>query len=327
MPSEKIIIYCDGACSGNQFEQNVGGWGAVLQYKDRVKEIYGGEKNTTNNRMELTACIKALEQVKLKNAEIEIYCDSAYIVNCFRQGWHLKWQRNGWMTSKKEPVENRDLWERLISLADQHQVTFQKVKGHAGVELNERADQLANRGMAEAEKNPSQSPVANRPSPIANRPSPIANRQSKITNASPDPRLDYRAVEGGYLLRLPRGARVMETLLDFIREKNIDGGALSAIGAVEEVELGYFRLSDHQYLRKKLNGIYELVAFSGNVSYVDGQPMVHAHAVLGDPGFQTVAGHFFDGAVAVTMEIYLTVFSDKIARRRDEETGLNLLDL
>ncbi len=312
MPSDKIIIYCDGACSGNQFEQNVGGWGAVLQYKDRVKEIYGGEKNTTNNRMELTACIKALEQVKLKNAEIEMYCDSAYIVNCFRQGWHLKWQRNGWMTSKKEPVENRDLWERLLTLADQHQVAFQKVKGHAGVELNERADRLANRGMAEAEKNSPRSSLATRHSPRATQ--------------GPASLLSYRAVEGGYLLRLPRGARVMETLLNFIREKNIGGGAFSAIGALEEVELGYFRLSDHQYLRKKLNGIYELVSFSGNVSYVDGQPMVHAHAVLGDPDFQTVAGHFFDGAVAVTMEVYLTVFSDKIARRREEETGLNLLD-
>lgn len=320
MPSDKIIIYCDGACSGNQYEKNVGGWGAVLQYKDRVKEIYGGEKNTTNNRMELTACIKALEQVKLKNARIEIYCDSAYIVNCFRQGWRLKWQRNGWMTSKKEPVENRDLWEQLISLVDQHQVAFQKVKGHAGVELNERADQLANRGMAEAKKNSPESPVANRQSSIANSQSPIENQPS-------DSWLSYRAVQGGYLLRLPRGARVMETLLDFIREKNIGGGALSAIGALEEVELGYFRLSDQQYLRKKLEGIYELVSFTGNLSYVDGQPMLHAHAVLGDPGFQTVAGHFFDGTVAVTLEVHLTVFSEKVARRRDEETGLNLLDL
>lgn len=150
MPSDKIIIYCDGACSGNQFENNVGGWGAVLKFKDKVKEIYGGEKNTTNNRMELTACIKALEQIKSKNYEIEMYCDSAYIVNCFQQGWYIKWQRNGWKTAQKKPVENRELWMRLLELVDQYKVTFHKVKGHAGVELNERADELANKGMAEA---------------------------------------------------------------------------------------------------------------------------------------------------------------------------------
>lgn len=150
MPSDKIIIYCDGACSGNQFENNVGGWGAVLKFKDKVKEIYGGEKNTTNNRMELTACIKALGQIKSKDYEIELYCDSAYIVNCFQQSWYLKWQRNGWKTAQKKPVENRELWMRLLELVNQYKVTFHKVKGHAGVELNERADELANKGMAEA---------------------------------------------------------------------------------------------------------------------------------------------------------------------------------
>lgn len=149
MPLDKIIIYCDGACSGNQFKNNVGGWGAVLKYKASVKEIYGGEKNTTNNRMELTACIKALEQIKSKDYQVELYCDSAYIVNCFQQRWYLKWQKNGWKTAKKTAVENRDLWMRLLELENQYTVTFHKVKGHTGVELNERADELANKGMAE----------------------------------------------------------------------------------------------------------------------------------------------------------------------------------
>lgn len=152
MPSDKIIIYCDGACSGNQFQNNVGGWGAALSFRDKHKEIYGGEKNTTNNRMELTACIKALEQIKSKEYEIEMYCDSAYIVNCINERWYIKWQRNGWKTAQKKPVENQDLWMRLLELIGQCHVTFHKVKGHAGVELNELADALANRGMAEAAK-------------------------------------------------------------------------------------------------------------------------------------------------------------------------------
>jgi len=150
MKEDKIIIYCDGACSGNQFKNNVGGWGAVLKFKDKVKEIYGGEKNTTNNRMELTACIKALEQIKSNTYEIEMYCDSAYIVNCINERWYVKWQRNGWKTAQKKAVENQDLWMRLLELVDQYKLTFHKVKGHAGVDLNERADEMANKGMAEA---------------------------------------------------------------------------------------------------------------------------------------------------------------------------------
>lgn len=139
--------------------------------------------------------------------------------------------------------------------------------------------------------------------------------------------LTFRAVEGGYLLRLQRGARVMETLLAFIKAKQIAGGTVSAIGALEDVELGYFRLSDQHYLRKKVSGIYELISFSGNISYVAGEPFVHAHVILGDPEFQSLAGHFFNGTVAVTMEVYLTEFKEKITRSPDQETGLNLLDL
>ncbi|SDZ06205.1 ribonuclease HI [Proteiniborus ethanoligenes] len=146
----KIIIYTDGACSGNQHDENIGGYGAVLIYKDNKKEIYGGEVNTTNNRMELKACIKALEALKKKDIPIEIYTDSAYLCNCFNQKWYEKWQKNGWLNSKKEPVENKDLWVRLIDLVNEFQsVKFIKVKGHSGVELNELADALANKGMAE----------------------------------------------------------------------------------------------------------------------------------------------------------------------------------
>lgn len=139
--------------------------------------------------------------------------------------------------------------------------------------------------------------------------------------------LTYRAVEGGYILRFQRGVRVVETLAKFIKAKKIAGGTVSAIGAVEDVELGYFRLSDKQYLRKHFPDIYELVSFTGNISYVEGEPFVHAHAILGDPGYRPLAGHFFDGTVAVTMEIYITVFKEKITRSPDVETGLKLLDI
>ncbi len=120
-----------------------------MKYKDREKTIYGGEKNTTNNRMELTACIKALEQIRWEKAQVDVYTDSAYLVNCIQQGWYKRWQKNGWKTKNKKPVENRDLWERLLELLNKHEVTFHKVEGHTGVELNELADELANRGIHE----------------------------------------------------------------------------------------------------------------------------------------------------------------------------------
>lgn len=145
---QKIIIYTDGACSGNQNDENYGGYGALLIYKDNRKEIYGGEVNTTNNRMELMACIKALEALKRKDIPIEIYTDSAYVCNCFNQKWYKNWQKNGWKNSKKEPVENKDLWLNLIELVDSfNDIKFIKVKGHSGNELNEIADDLANKGM------------------------------------------------------------------------------------------------------------------------------------------------------------------------------------
>lgn len=145
-PSDHIIIYCDGACSGNQSTENAGGWGAVLKYKDRVKELHGGERNTSNQRMELTACIKALEAIKRRDKPVAVYSDSAYLINCMQQKWYVRWRKNGWKNAKKQPVENRDLWERLLELLDGLNVKFHKVEGHAGVELNERADELARLG-------------------------------------------------------------------------------------------------------------------------------------------------------------------------------------
>lgn len=150
MKNEKIIIYTDGACSDNQNRFNKGGWGAVLSYKDKIKKIHGGAVNTTNNRMELTACIKALEALKVENAGVEIHSDSAYIVNCFRQHWYEKWRKNGWKTASKQPVENQDLWIQLLELVEKHRVEFHKVKGHAGIKYNELADRLANQGIQEA---------------------------------------------------------------------------------------------------------------------------------------------------------------------------------
>ena len=134
-----IHIYCDGGCSGNQSEQNIGGWGTVLVYKEHVKELKGGELNTTNNRMELTALIQGLNAIQNTDMCVSVYSDSAYIINCFHQKWYVNWQKNGWKNSKKEPVENQDLWLTLIDLVQRHpQVQFYKVKGHLDLgNLNE----------------------------------------------------------------------------------------------------------------------------------------------------------------------------------------------
>jgi ribonuclease HI len=145
---DKIIIYCDGACSGNQYRSNAGGWGAILQHGNLLKEIHGGELNTTNQRMELTACIKALEQLKSGKYTVEVYTDSAYLVNCINHKWYIAWQKNGWKNAAKKPVENRDLWDKLLGLLSLYKVVFIKVAGHSGNTLNERADELARQGIA-----------------------------------------------------------------------------------------------------------------------------------------------------------------------------------
>lgn len=145
---DKIIIYTDGACSNNQSEENFGGYGAVLKFKGHIKEIFDGEINTTNNRMELKAIIEALKTLKRNDIPIEVYTDSAYISNCINKKWHIKWKTNGWVTSKKTPVENKDLWLNLLDLTDSFKsIKYIKVKGHSGNIENERADYLARQGV------------------------------------------------------------------------------------------------------------------------------------------------------------------------------------
>lgn len=136
---KKVTIYTDGACSGNP---GAGGWGAVLFYKDSMKEISGYEPITTNNKMELTAAINAIEMLK-EPCEIDLYSDSAYLVNGFLQGWVTNWQMNGFRNAKKKPVENADLWRKLIELNSTHKINWIKVKGHADNKYNNRCDELA----------------------------------------------------------------------------------------------------------------------------------------------------------------------------------------
>ena len=136
---EEVIIYTDGACSGNP---GPGGWGAILMINENKKEISGGNKNKTNNVMELTAVIEALKLLK-RPCNVNLYSDSAYVVNAFLQNWILGWIKNGWKNSNKEDVKNKELWQELISLTKVHNVTFHKVKGHADNKYNNRCDELA----------------------------------------------------------------------------------------------------------------------------------------------------------------------------------------
>lgn len=175
-----LKIYTDGACSGNQNEDNVGGWGAILEFGKTKKELHGGEINTTNNRMELTAVIEAFKALNRDNLDVHVFTDSSYVANCFREKWYVKWQKNGWKTAGKDPVDNQPLWEELISLIEKNNVTFYRVKGHVNLnspntnvnkqyekflemngkgfslddfkyvtEMNNRADELANEGISE----------------------------------------------------------------------------------------------------------------------------------------------------------------------------------
>lgn len=138
MGVKHVEIYTDGACSGNP---GPGGWGAILVYGGKEKELSGFEENTTNNRMELMAAIAALEALK-ESCRIDITTDSQYVREGIT-GWIKKWKQNGWKTANKKPVKNVDLWERLDSLMGVHTVTWHWVKGHAGHPMNERADELA----------------------------------------------------------------------------------------------------------------------------------------------------------------------------------------
>jgi ribonuclease HI len=141
--NERVTIWTDGACSGNP---GPGGWGAVLKYGDTLKEASGGDAATTNNRMELTAAIEALDMLK-RPCTVDVFTDSNYVRGGIT-GWLAGWKRNGWKTADKKPVKNVELWQRLDEAAKRHEVTWHWVKGHAGDPMNERADELARLGMA-----------------------------------------------------------------------------------------------------------------------------------------------------------------------------------
>jgi ribonuclease HI len=142
---DTIVIHTDGACSGNP---GPGGWGAVLEYGDVVKELCGGERATTNNRMELTAAIESLRALK-RPSVVELHTDSKYLRDGITK-WIHNWKRNGWRTAAKKPVKNAELWQALEAEVGRHDVHWKWVKGHAGHDGNERADALANEGLARA---------------------------------------------------------------------------------------------------------------------------------------------------------------------------------
>ncbi|HYG85505.1 MAG TPA: ribonuclease HI [Azospirillum sp.] len=149
MSDAKVVdIFTDGACSGNP---GPGGWGAILRYNGVEKELCGGEGSTTNNRMELMAAIQALEALK-RPMTVRLYTDSEYLKNGITQ-WIKGWKARGWLTADKKPVKNVDLWQRLDEAAQRHSIEFHWVRGHAGHPENERADELARRGLAEAREN------------------------------------------------------------------------------------------------------------------------------------------------------------------------------
>ncbi len=141
----QVVIYSDGACSGNP---GPGGWGAVMISGEHVRDICGGEPATTNNRMELMAAIQALEALK-KPCKVELHTDSTYVMKGISE-WIHGWKKRGWLTADKKPVKNDDLWRRLDIARGKHDVTWKWVKGHSGHPLNERADALARRGLKEA---------------------------------------------------------------------------------------------------------------------------------------------------------------------------------
>ena len=141
--TERVEVFTDGACKGNP---GPGGWGALLRYRGREKELYGGEPETTNNRMELLAVIRALEALT-RSSSVRITTDSQYVKKGITE-WIHNWKRNGWKTAARKPVKNADLWQRLDELAARHDVTWAWIKGHSGHADNDRADQLANQGIA-----------------------------------------------------------------------------------------------------------------------------------------------------------------------------------
>ena len=139
---KSVIIYTDGACRGNP---GPGGWGVLLQYEAKIKELYGGEPESTNNRMELTAAIQGLETLS-RGCNVKLYTDSKYVLQGITE-WMPNWKKRGWKTAAKKPVKNEDLWRKLDSAIQKHDIDWQWVKGHSGDAGNERADTLANLGI------------------------------------------------------------------------------------------------------------------------------------------------------------------------------------
>jgi len=138
-PRDEVELWTDGACSGNP---GPGGWAALLRWRGHERELSGGDPQTTNNRMELMGLLEGLRALR-RPSRVAVHTDSAYIEKAVAEGWLTRWQSNGWKTAAKKDVANRDLWEALAGLTQQHELRMTRVKGHAGVELNERVDQLA----------------------------------------------------------------------------------------------------------------------------------------------------------------------------------------
>lgn len=146
--SKVLEIYTDGNCKGNQFNENVGGWGAYLVFGKHTKKLNGAEVNTTNQRMELTGCIKGLEAIKDRTVKTIVYLDSQYVFKGLTD-WADKWKKNNWRKSDKKPVENKEYWEHLLELRDSFtNINFKKIKGHSGIEGNEIADSLASEAIS-----------------------------------------------------------------------------------------------------------------------------------------------------------------------------------
>ena len=148
MANPFVTIYTDGACSGNP---GPGGWGVILMHGQNKKELSGGETDTTNDRMELLAVIRGLKTLT-KPCNVELYSDSAYVINAFNQNWIENWQKSDWKTSSKSPVKNKDLWLDLLSLLKVHNVKFIKVKGHSDNQFNNRCDELARNEIVKIQK-------------------------------------------------------------------------------------------------------------------------------------------------------------------------------
>ena len=147
-----VRIYTDGGCAGNQNSENLGGWGAILEFAKAgesgdggqtvSKELHGSEANTTNNRMEMTALLEAFRALKKDGQQIQVFSDSGYLMDCFRKKWYVNWQANGWKNAQNKPVENQDLWKELLPFLDRHDIEFFRVKGH--VNLNSESVNVMN---------------------------------------------------------------------------------------------------------------------------------------------------------------------------------------